>query len=266
MKTQSILYFFIFILFNCCNGPIYVKDDYYQYSESKGTFDQDLIVEKSNRIKKLSVYNYTSIVFPNSTIEQLHNLKSLYLQLDSFPSEKKLDIRLEIDAEKLSKLKNLEELYIGTFSMEFFPKSIENKNLKKLSLFMKEVDRINSDLSKLKKLKYLYFGMKDLVEISDSTKFPASLREINIHSEKLNYVSSNSIRKSSIEKVSLNGVGLPDSNLIRIINKLSSIETLKKITVSVYSCERRNYIMSKIDNFENLNITFYTECLEELID
>ncbi len=223
--------------------------DFYEYNNWGGTTKVEKIVNKRKKIRKLIVWNYTPSNFPNETIEKLINLKELSINSDT-------SIYLKIDAERLSSINNLRKLYVGTFSMDSFPKRLGNKNLKELFLSVDKLEKLNTDFSNLQKLKKMYIIMKDLKFIGEETKFPESLSHLIIYSKKIQSVPSHSLKNSNVTKITLWAYDMSNENVRELIETFEKIESLNKITILLHNCERKKYLLKTVQS--KIKIKFKT--------
>lgn len=115
-----------------------------------------------------------------------------YKKLEDIPFELYLDTTItkmsffgnkimEIDAE-ISKLQNLEVLYLGRNKMKSFPKSIcDLKNLKVLSLAYNDIDSIPDCICRMQNLERLFISNNQLIYVSDSLGSLRKLEQLDLN-------------------------------------------------------------------------------------
>ncbi|WP_300661598.1 leucine-rich repeat domain-containing protein [Fluviicola sp.] len=132
----------------------------------------------------------------------------------------------EIDAE-ISKLQNLEVLYLGRNKMTSFPKSVcELKNLKVLSLAYNDIDSIPDCICRLKNLQRLFVSNNKLVYVSDSLGSLRNLEQLDLN--------RNAIRKLPEDLGFLSGMQFLDlsyNNLQKLPDSMQYMSGLRELNL-----------------------------------
>jgi uncharacterized protein YwqG len=136
-------------------------------------FEGELPVEVFNfyKLEYLSISYFTGKKLPD-LFDKLSNLETLVIQEAS---------NLQYLPKSISKLTNLESLYLSNINLQELPSQITQlKNLKKLDIYRGNLEPLNKDLFLLPLLEDLRLGYVGLISLPDNLSQAKSLKKINL--------------------------------------------------------------------------------------
>lgn len=191
--------------------------------------------------KKLSLIILTGILVSCSVITATHTqgreVTMNHRHLQDIPFDLFLDTTItkmsffgnkitEIDND-ISKLQNLEVLYLGRNKMTSFPKALcELKNLRVLSLAYNDIDSVPDCICRMKNLERLFLSNNKLVYISDSLGSLRKLEQLDLN--------RNAIRRLPEELGFLSGMKFMDlsyNNLQKLPDSMQYMSGLRELNL-----------------------------------
>ncbi|MBV6484071.1 MAG: leucine-rich repeat domain-containing protein [Flavobacteriales bacterium] len=207
------------------------------------------------KVKALTLRNYTDSVFPNENILKFRNLESIYI----FGSEKMNSpfIKLQIDTNSLKKLTELNHLSFAYIDFKEFPKELLIfNNLKVLELGLTNINELPSDLNKLEKLELLSLRLNNLKSLPNSIVLINNLKvldlgnnlfeklpEILIQPNNLKYISfANPEGSFNTEKIVVPNNKINYLEEQNTLEKIVNQKYLERVAIEVTNCDTKNHL------------------------
>ena len=223
------------------------------YSARGKTFGNDTItiLKKSEKIKILSIENYTDKEFPNHVINKLTQLEEISIRSKKW-SEILYDRETEFDTlviniSGLDSLTQLNTINISGFTFNSFPYELGSlENLEALNIWLGGLHEFPEDLSGFKNLKELQLADNEIKTISNSVVLPKTLKELNISSNKLTDFPIEIVHENLNKlDLSINNFSLDKKTelILHIMNKTK----IDKLIIDAKSNEEKKEIKHLID-------------------
>lgn len=210
---------------------------------------------KSEKVKALTLRNYTDSIFPNENILKFKNLESIYV----FGSEKINSpfTKLQIDTNNLKKLTELNHLSFAYIDFKEFPKELLIfNNLKALELGLTNINKLPNDLNKLEKLEFLCLRLNNLETLPNSIVLMNNLKvldlgnnlfeklpEILIQPNNLKYINfANPEGSLNTEKIVVPNNKINYLEEQNTLEKIINQKYLKRIAIELTNCDTKNYL------------------------
>ncbi|MCB0824309.1 MAG: leucine-rich repeat domain-containing protein [Bacteroidales bacterium] len=223
------------------------------YSSRGKTFGNDTIsvLKKTEKIKILTIENYTYQEFPNHVINKLTQLEEITIisrKWGEILYNRNTEIdTLEINISGLDSLTQLNTINFSGFTFNSFPYELGLlENLETLNIWLGGLQEFPEDLSGFKNLKTLRLSDNEIMRISNSVVLPNTLKELNISSNKLTHFPLEIIPENLTKlDLSLNNFNLDKK--IELILYIMNKTKIDKLIVDARSSEEMRKIKHLVD-------------------
>lgn len=236
---RSITFFLILIINICSYGQTK-----YAYN-GKWKKSKTLPFEKKETVTSLRLTNYSDSIFPTDELLQFENLEAISIygryNNDSEISDIKIK-KFRIDKRKLSKLKKLRHIWLGSLCFDGFPSELSIiKDLEILEIYYSNIDHVPSEIKEFRSLKELRLSGNRVESICVEIGHLDSLKKLYLESNHFTQFPESLLHIPDIEEISFDnliGMGafvneFDYQEILPFLREIVKIRSLKGIIIPV---------------------------------